>query len=187
MRADKETDLAALLVQVRDELVLGPVHRSRLSPHGDERDAALSVVGVHELPEGLAPLLVLAKKHAKKGDEMQQKVRRLRWADSQKRARSKDGSGDNKQPPGALRGLHLYSSTINQGKRKKRKNKRKRKEAHEVTRDELVSGRRAARKRPNERGGTSRQRQKEPALELVAGKIVVTALLTLTTVAHSSW
>lgn len=56
------THLAALLVQVGDELVLGPVHGSRLSPHGDERDSPLGVVGVHELPEGLAPLLVLQKK-----------------------------------------------------------------------------------------------------------------------------
>lgn len=51
--------LASLLVQVGDELILGPVHRPLLSPHCDEGDASLRVVGVHELTEGLAPLLVL--------------------------------------------------------------------------------------------------------------------------------
>lgn len=56
--------LASLLVQVRDKLVLGPVHRALLSPHGDERDASFRVVGVNELAEGLAPLVVLTPKKA---------------------------------------------------------------------------------------------------------------------------
>lgn len=53
------THLAAFLVEVWDELVLGPVHGALLSPHGDERDAALGVIGVHELTESLPSLLVL--------------------------------------------------------------------------------------------------------------------------------
>lgn len=54
--------LASLLVQVWDKLVLGPVHRALLSPHGDEGDASFRVVGVNELAEGLAPLIVLTPK-----------------------------------------------------------------------------------------------------------------------------
>lgn len=55
--------LASLLVQLRNELVLRPIHRPALSSHGDERDAALRVVGVNELAEGLASLLVLWVQH----------------------------------------------------------------------------------------------------------------------------
>lgn len=55
--------LAPLFVQLGDELILRPVHGALLSSHGDEGDASLRVVRVHELAEGLQSLLVLSHGH----------------------------------------------------------------------------------------------------------------------------